>query len=349
MSEYKSKHTGSEIDDAVDKAHNHSNQDVLDGITAENVEAWNKGGSGSTGEDGYSPTASVTETDAGVVITITDKNGTTTATVTNGEKGDTGATGADGRGITSITGNADGSWTVTYTDGTTEVISSAAYEALTEQLTQLSAEIADRVLDQDTMVAEIIDLLGGTPVFGTVDAENNIILTGALAAGTYTVRYEFEDGTLVDIGTIDHDGEDAPTYTNLFVPADATLNTRMSGSSGAPKSADGYVMTAVIALPSAVTTGSSYDDTTAYIAVPATMWTNSASLFGYTADGLPTYVSADVTAGTVVGDFIKVPLYDQWDKTYTITTVVLSLYVSTSAISLTDIQDIAIYFNELPE
>ena len=44
---------------------------------------------GKNGADGYSPTATVTETDAGAVISITDKNGTTTATVKNGTSGDT--------------------------------------------------------------------------------------------------------------------------------------------------------------------------------------------------------------------------------------------------------------------
>ena len=39
---------------------------------------------GKNGTDGYSPTATVTKTDAGAVISITDKNGTTTATVKNG-------------------------------------------------------------------------------------------------------------------------------------------------------------------------------------------------------------------------------------------------------------------------
>lgn len=69
------------------------------------------GGSGTAGEDGYSPTAVVTQTDDGAVITITDKSGTTTATVTNGKdgaqgpKGDTGATGAQGpKGDTGATG-----------------------------------------------------------------------------------------------------------------------------------------------------------------------------------------------------------------------------------------------------
>ena len=42
------------------------------------------GVNGKKGADGYSPTATVTETNAGATITITDKNGTTTATVKNG-------------------------------------------------------------------------------------------------------------------------------------------------------------------------------------------------------------------------------------------------------------------------
>lgn len=45
------------------------------------------GGSGEPGEDGFSPIATVEQTDSGAVISITDKNGTTTATVTNGKDG----------------------------------------------------------------------------------------------------------------------------------------------------------------------------------------------------------------------------------------------------------------------
>ena len=43
-----------------------------------------RGEKGEKGADGYSPTATVTETNTGATITITDKNGTTTATVKNG-------------------------------------------------------------------------------------------------------------------------------------------------------------------------------------------------------------------------------------------------------------------------
>ena len=41
---------------------------------------------GIAGADGYSPTAKVTQTANGAVITITDKNGTTHATIRNGAK-----------------------------------------------------------------------------------------------------------------------------------------------------------------------------------------------------------------------------------------------------------------------
>ena len=51
--------------------------------------------SGASGGSAFSPTASVEQTNNGAVITITDKNGTTTATVVNGEKGDTPVRGID--------------------------------------------------------------------------------------------------------------------------------------------------------------------------------------------------------------------------------------------------------------
>ena len=47
-------------------------------------------------KDGVSPIATVSQTGTGAVISITDKNGTTTATVTNGKDGKDGADGQDG-------------------------------------------------------------------------------------------------------------------------------------------------------------------------------------------------------------------------------------------------------------
>ena len=54
------------------------------------------GGGGEPGADGFSPIATVTQTENGAEISITDKNGTTKATVVNGTKGDTGPIGPEG-------------------------------------------------------------------------------------------------------------------------------------------------------------------------------------------------------------------------------------------------------------
>ena len=48
------------------------------------TELYGKGEQGEPGADAFTPTAKVTETQTGVKITITDKNGTTTADITNG-------------------------------------------------------------------------------------------------------------------------------------------------------------------------------------------------------------------------------------------------------------------------
>lgn len=54
---------------------------------------------------------------------------------------------------------------------------------------------------QEKIVQQVIAALG-TPVFGRVDADNNIILSGDLADGTYTVKYEDAEGNVTTIGTI---------------------------------------------------------------------------------------------------------------------------------------------------
>ena len=42
-------------------------------------------------------------------------------------------------------------------------------------------------------------------VFGYVDENNTVVLTGNLAEGTYTIKYEMEDGSTVDIGELELD------------------------------------------------------------------------------------------------------------------------------------------------
>ena len=200
--------------------------------------------------------------------------------------------------------------------------------------------------DQESIVQQVIAALG-TPVFGTVDADNNIILTGNLADGTYAIKYEDADGNVTDIGNIVLAPE--VTYTNLFDPATATLNTRMSGSSKAPKTENGYVMTARIAIPSTAVVGSSTTSEN-FVAVPAAMWAGSANMFlSYNTDNTTGYADAGTTKGTVVGSWVKIPLVNQYGNSFNCSGVTLSLKVSGSAITASDIQNIEIYFNEIPE
>lgn len=72
---------------------------------------------GDKGEDGFSPIANVKQTESGAIVTITDKDGSTSTIITNGEKGEKGSDGytpqknidyfdgqdgKDGIGITSV-------------------------------------------------------------------------------------------------------------------------------------------------------------------------------------------------------------------------------------------------------
>lgn len=78
---------------------------------------------------------------------------------------------------------------------------------------------ADYVLTEAD-IAEIvrmtIESLGGNPVFGYVDENNNIIVSGNLADGNYTIKYEMEDGTTIDIGELDLDNNIYYVVTNTL-------------------------------------------------------------------------------------------------------------------------------------
>ena len=56
-------------------------------------------------------------------------------------------------------------------------------------------------------------------MFGTVDENNNITLTGALADGTYIIKYEDGEGNVTEIGTLNHTVVEEPTYTNVLKAA----------------------------------------------------------------------------------------------------------------------------------
>ena len=107
--------------------------------------------------------------------------------------------------------------------------------------------------DQDAIIQQVIAAMGGS-VFGSVDANNNIILTGILADGTYTIKYENEDGTVTEIGTIEVGAEPLPTsgYAEMTwydgVKLDKTNGSEGTGTGYCASSHveiwDGYTYTA---------------------------------------------------------------------------------------------------------
>lgn len=152
------------------------------------------GKDGSNGKDGTSVTVkSVSESTAdggSNVVTFSDGK---TLTVKNGKTGATGDKGADGK--TPVVGE----------DYYTEA-------EKTEMVNDVIVKLSDKLslgIASDGLIYLFVDgqpVGTGIPqgasgdVFGYVDENNTIVLSGALADGTYTVKYEMEDGSVLEIG-----------------------------------------------------------------------------------------------------------------------------------------------------
>ena len=99
--------------------------------------------------------------------------------------------------------------------------------------------------DKAIIVADVISSLGGSPIFGVVDENNNIILNGNLTEKNYFVKYEMEDGSEVDIGEL------AFTFTisknlNYCTISNDAINVNRGGSYAATLSANkGYVVKSI--------------------------------------------------------------------------------------------------------
>jgi hypothetical protein len=84
-----------------------------------------------------------------------------------------------------------------------------------------------------------VEVGGGTSgdIIGTVDENNNIVLTGVLADGTYTIAYENADGKQTSIG-----GFTLGQVEELFITSTCKINTRLN-SSGAETTQNGTFLT----------------------------------------------------------------------------------------------------------
>lgn len=92
--------------------------------------------------------------------------------------------------------------------------------------------------DQEAIVQQVIAALG-TPVFGTVDEDNNIILSGDLADGSYTFKYENSKGDTTVIGVLN-----TASYTNqipISTDTDGSIFNGTGYKASARCSSDGSI------------------------------------------------------------------------------------------------------------
>lgn len=132
-----------------------------------------KGSAGSNGSNGVSATHSW----SGTTLTITSASGTSSANL----KGDKGDKGDSIKGDTGAKG-ADGKTPVKGVDYWTDADKAAFF---VDVLDAIKVEYPD---------AHVI--------YGDVDSDNNIIISGKLANGTYVLKYENENGTVTEIGNL---------------------------------------------------------------------------------------------------------------------------------------------------
>lgn len=199
-----------------------------------------KGSDGEDGKDGTSVTvSSVTESTAdGGENIVTFSNGQTLK-VKNGSKGSQGIQGEQGiQGIQGEKG-ADGDKGDKGEKGDTGATGATGADGYTPQRGVDYWTPSDKA----EIIASVIETLGGNPIFGYVDENNNIVVQGNLTDGTYSVKYEMENGTTVDIGELALGAKPK----NFSVASEWTDNARLSISSGSTSTLAGHSTTNYIA------------------------------------------------------------------------------------------------------
>ena len=93
--------------------------------------------------------------------------------------------------------------------------------------------------DREQIIQEVLTVLG-MHIVGVVDAVNNIVLTGNLADGLYTVTYEDAEGNVTEVGTIELGGDEVINWLPIATDENGNIyngtgykeNVRLSASSG---------------------------------------------------------------------------------------------------------------------
>jgi hypothetical protein len=210
---------------------------------------------GKDGTAGYTPVKGVDYFDG-----KDGKDGKDGYTPVKGKDYFDGTNGKDGTSVTVSnvsTSSADGgSNVVTFSDGKTLTVKNGSTGTKgADGYTPVKGTDYFTEADKAELVQMVIESLGGNPIFGFVDENNNIIVQGNLADGTYSVKYEMEDGSTIDIGDLSL-GEEPVEIVNqipLSIDTDGSIyndvgymtNMRIN-SSGNAVSYDGVSVTGFI-------------------------------------------------------------------------------------------------------
>lgn len=212
---------------------------------------------GEDGVDGYTPQKGVDYFDG-----KDGKDGQDGSPGTPGKDGADGQPGKDGTSVTVTNvseSTADGgSNVVTFSDGKTLTVNNGSKGSKGDKGDQGDPYTLTED-DKASIVAAVIESLGGNPVFGYVDENNNIIVQGNLADGTYTLQYLNTDGTYSEactlvVGAIEEPEVienlittlQAPGLTGVYNGIGYKENTRQSISAGGDKTQTGVTSTGLI-------------------------------------------------------------------------------------------------------
>lgn len=325
--------------------------DVMDGADGEDGADGSNGTNGKDGANGKdgrgiksiartngNGSAGTTDT---YTITYTD-NATTTFTVYNGKNGTNGTNGTSVT-VSNVQENtaSGGSNVVTFSDGKTLNVKNGVNGKDGKDYVLTEADKAE-------IVRNVIESLGGQPVFGYVDENNNIILSGNLEDDTYSVKYEKEDGEMIDIGELSFVPDPVqPTYTNLVPTAinlDKTIldgvgyrrDVRWSSSNVLKDSAGNTAIGLIPAIPSQPLTvyvyGLDFNGTTADLIFACSEISNGAvSNGGYYAN----LIKDGFTSSAMVASMEK--LADHYYKITTISLASTSKYFAISGATVDSI------------
>ena len=184
-------------------------------------------------------TAESTESGGSNVVTFSDGKTLNVKNGKDGEKGDSGVYYGSPENAPST------AQVVVDPNGGTDEIAE-----LQETVQQLSEEIDDQQEQVNSLTLGIASdgliylFKGGSPVgtgipqgqsgdvFGYVDENNTIVLTGNLADGTYAIKYEMEDGSTLDIGELELGEEDDGNLLPKAINADGSPYVGDNGEKG---------------------------------------------------------------------------------------------------------------------